>query len=304
MVTDPSWLYSTIAQSSAAIVAIVGGFITATVLMLMAEKRNLEHQLADEKARIEALKKQREELLEDYETLKVHEFLYSITDELISADELPSLEVMMQSHSEIHNLNPEALKREYEKLSKHVLEARHFIEQHLDKINVMQAITFDEWVESNNLDIGAYDYHILEKEYERMCERQRKVLSEAGRPVLAPGWVSSLKLPTSVLSLWEQQELERTKDKLRDVGYEISARDRVVTSLDARLRTFSYPPNLGWGIGVLGYLAVFGILLPVLIIWKEAYSDIAKTLTVASFYIGIIGIFAYIVFQIRALRRK
>ncbi|GAI11749.1 unnamed protein product, partial [marine sediment metagenome] len=31
MIGDPNWLYSTIAQSSAAIVAIIGGFITATV---------------------------------------------------------------------------------------------------------------------------------------------------------------------------------------------------------------------------------------------------------------------------------
>ncbi len=39
MTTDPSWLYSTIAQSSAAIVAIIGGFITSRVLALLAEKK-------------------------------------------------------------------------------------------------------------------------------------------------------------------------------------------------------------------------------------------------------------------------
>lgn len=44
MATDPNWLYSTIAQSSAAIVAIIGGFITATVLTLSAERRNLKFQ--------------------------------------------------------------------------------------------------------------------------------------------------------------------------------------------------------------------------------------------------------------------
>ena len=44
MATDPSWLYSTIAQSSAAIVAIIGGFITATVLTLSAESRSLKRQ--------------------------------------------------------------------------------------------------------------------------------------------------------------------------------------------------------------------------------------------------------------------
>jgi len=42
MVNDPNWLYSTIAQSSAAIVAIIGGFITATVLTISSEKRSLK----------------------------------------------------------------------------------------------------------------------------------------------------------------------------------------------------------------------------------------------------------------------
>ena len=55
MVTAPSWLYSTIAQSSPAIVAIIGGFITASVLMLSAEKRGLNKQLIDKKLRLKKL---------------------------------------------------------------------------------------------------------------------------------------------------------------------------------------------------------------------------------------------------------
>lgn len=47
MVGDPNWLYSTIAQSSAAIVAIIGGFITATALGLRSEKSRLRRLLAE-----------------------------------------------------------------------------------------------------------------------------------------------------------------------------------------------------------------------------------------------------------------
>jgi hypothetical protein len=45
MSTDPNWLYSTIAQSAAAIVAIIGGFITSSVISLNAEKRSLINQV-------------------------------------------------------------------------------------------------------------------------------------------------------------------------------------------------------------------------------------------------------------------
>jgi NADH/NAD ratio-sensing transcriptional regulator Rex len=57
MTTDPSWLYSTIAQSSATIVAIIGGFITHSVLTLSAEKKSLIKQHDDAKQRLESLKK-------------------------------------------------------------------------------------------------------------------------------------------------------------------------------------------------------------------------------------------------------
>ena len=167
--TDPNWLYSTIAQSSAAIVAIVGGFITATILSRRAEKTSLQNELSDKKAQLKGLR--------------------------------------------------------------------------------------------------------------------------------------SYSPPTIYKSRATAEEIQSRKEQMDSIRERISLLTAQVHELESRLKTFAYPPNLKWGIAVLGYLAVFGILLPVLIIWKEAYSYAAKTLTMASFYIGIIGIFAYIVLQIRELRR-
>ena len=161
MGTDPSWLYSTIAQSSAAIVAIIGGFITASVLMLMSEKRNLKHQLADKKAHLE------------------------------------------------------------------VLEGK----------------------------------------------------LQQGK---APEW-------------WQEEYLDKRDARLLRGD---------IADLENRIKTFSYPPNLERGLMVLGYLAVFGILLPVFIIAKNKFSLLAENIVTLAFSIGIIGVFAYIVLQIRALRRK
>jgi hypothetical protein len=49
MVTDPNWFYSTIAQSSAAIVAIVGGFVTSNILSLITEKKRLTDTLREKR---------------------------------------------------------------------------------------------------------------------------------------------------------------------------------------------------------------------------------------------------------------
>ena len=152
MITDQSWLYSTIAQSSAAIVAIIGGFITATVLMLTAEKRSLLTQVSD----------------------------------------------------------------------------------------------------------------------------KRKMLDSLGQP----------KIGTNV-------------DKMMP---NIIALHSEIPILEGRIKAFSYPPNLIWGLVVLGFLAIFGILIPVIIIACEAFCIWAKLITVILFSIGIFGIFIYIFLQLRTLR--
>ena len=148
MTTDPNWLYSTIAQSSAAIVAIIGGFITATVLMLTAEKRSLVTQVSD----------------------------------------------------------------------------------------------------------------------------KRKKLDSLGR------------------------------SNAEEVIPNIIALDSEIPILEGRIKAFSYPPNLIWGLVVLGFLAIFGILMPVIIIACEAFCIWAKLITVILFSIGIFGIFIYIFLQLRTLR--
>lgn len=317
MIGDPNWLYSTIAQSSAAIVAIVGGFITATVLMLTSEKRSLSHQQAEKKTRLGALKAEEERLSDVYEMMRVDRFFKAIADDLKKEEKLPSLETLMRSNPGWH-LNHEILKREYEKLSKQKLEARSFIEQHSDKIDPRESLLFEEWVRENELDISPYDDKLLEEEYYRFRSREEEILEEEKRKAIPPQLrgMFEIKMPAIMplspqltqYELYRRQRedrmLEDAERRLSGLRHEIYLLGSEVANLDTRLKTFSYPPNLGWGIVVLAYLAVFGILLPVLIIWKEAYSDAAKTLTMASFYIGIVGIFTYIVFQIRTLRRK
>lgn len=150
MATDPSWLYSTIAQSSAAIVAIIGGFITATILKLSAEKESLIKLLAEKRRRVVSMKEHR-------------------------------------------------------------------------------------------VDITISNFKDLED---------------------------------------------------------------AIPILENRIKEFSYPPNLGWGIGVLGYLAILNIFFPVIIIANEIFYPWAKNLVMYSFFGGILLVFAYIVFQIAILRRK
>ena len=84
---------------------------------------------------------------------------------------------------------------------------------------------------------------------------------------------------------------------------EISSLEREVESLKDRLSTLSYPKNLGWGIVILGYLAVFGILSPILVMALNAFFTWIKVLVVVTFSFGIVGLFSYIIAQMKALTK-
>jgi len=94
-----------------------------------------------------------------------------------------------------------------------------------------------------------------------------------------------------------------TKSSLAPITENIEELKREIPTLEAQIKTFSFPPNLWWGVVVLGYLAVFGILFPVLIIAFEAFCNFAKVLIITTFWLGIIAVFSYIVVQIRTLKK-
>jgi len=310
MIGDPNWLYSTIAQSSAAIVAIVGGFITASVLMLASEKRSLRHQKADKQTRLQALENEERQLSREYKTMQVDEFIDTVTDELIEEDEWPSLEVVMQRYPETRNLDPEILKREYGKMSKLRLEARQFIGQHSKSIDVSNPLSFNEWISKNRLNISAYDPDLLEQEYDRFVTYEREYQAEERKRAYPFTFQVSEILEASpvfhmprINSLHEQRRQESIGERLRNVRAEIYVLEHEVVGLDERLASFKDPQDLRWGLCVLAYLAGVGILFPLLIMAKEAYSTIAKQFAIGLFFSGLLAIFGYIVFQINRLRR-
>src|SRR3989338_8186128 len=53
---DPNWLYSSIAQSSAAIVGLMGAFLTTKLINQKSIIKNTESQIRENKAKIEFLK--------------------------------------------------------------------------------------------------------------------------------------------------------------------------------------------------------------------------------------------------------
>ncbi|MBA7652565.1 hypothetical protein ES703_60400 [subsurface metagenome] len=315
MITDPSWLYSTIAQSSAAIVAIIGGFITASVLMLMSEKRGLQKQKSEKETHIQAIKDKRAELQYIYDTNKAERF---IRNELAkySDDNIPTLDKILDNYPSDYStfFNKNILEKEFLKLSLKQVKAKLFMLKHADRIDVNKYDSFLEWVKNK---VSTEDYIEIVGEYDKYIERQKKSESASNDASTLPPWVSSwgsniiqkqLDIDKKERELKEEEKHRSEQDNIysgiKKLDYQIFLINHELENLNSRLGAFQYPQGLGWGIIVLAFLAVFCVLVPVIIIAFNAFYPWAQILTTFAFWIGIIGVFAYIVFQIRALRRK
>jgi len=300
MSTDPNWLYSTIAQSSAAIVAIIGGFITASVLSLSAEKRSLIDQKQDKGTRLELLKHEKAALSQELDLNESKNFITSVVPKIIDSGKRPSFEELITEYPEVQNLNLNTLKKDYEIFTTMLILANDFIENNSNKITPKSG-EFIDWVQTNNFDISKYDSEILERIYNRVQAQKRELLPSWER-VLLPPTLLKMRLP-HIIPITTQQEWQRLRQTIKADTSEIVYLENDVKTLDFRISKFSYPPNLGWAVGVLGFLAVSGILLPVIIMSCESFYTWAKLLTLITFCLGLIGVFGYILFQIRTLKK-
>ena len=56
--TDPNWFYSALAQSAAAIVGLIGAFVTSRVMMMASERSRIEKRINEINAEIKELERQ------------------------------------------------------------------------------------------------------------------------------------------------------------------------------------------------------------------------------------------------------
>ena len=121
---DPNWFYSAIAQSSAAIVGILGAFLTAKIITQRQEINSIQSEINDNKKKIEFLqdrikeKKEWVKKIDEEEDLKaVKNFLNEIKDK-IDPENPPTIDKLINignehENKEFHNLNRDILKASF-----------------------------------------------------------------------------------------------------------------------------------------------------------------------------------------------
>lgn len=304
MTPDPNWLYSAAAQSAAAIVAIIGGFITSRLLALAAEKRTLEQQLLTLESKIGALRQHKQALLDKDEAIKVDSILFKeLGLARFAGAEIPSFDEVKKKHSD-SGIRDETLRHKYEIAVQRIRRVRAFMEEKI-RMHPADEESFQDWVRKNAVDISNLGEDVLEYTYgEARSEYLRHHPRPFGGAVIGvPGLFNTDRDEANRTAESRMRRDEAREKEIEDVERELLYSKKEQSSLVERIEAFSYPPHLWFGLFVLIYFAIVGIMYPLAQMPADVYDPSSRYLTIGLFVSGLVLLIAYIAYHMLSLRR-
>ena len=303
------------AQSAAAMVAIVGGFLVSRVITLSAEQRGLERRVreiresAEDKRRVLAeVRQQRQEVSWDiFVDLAVETCAKrggrSSPEQLAEAYWVRGVEdfdEMVDMAARLHTKVQEA-RRRIESIQS-TLPSPSPIPEPLRNIMVnlvgesersRQRSTIAE-----QLDIPPGEERIFQAALDEMVPPERSILL-AYEPM--SGYLGGEDVNTSGYADLVAEE--------RGLRLEVSVLEREEAFFSAELARVAQPRHLGTGIGVLGYLTIVGVIIPIVALATRPvpYSLSSRRVLVTLFISGLLTLFAYLtvtVFRLSTGRKQ
>ncbi len=310
MVTDPTPFLSTIAGTSSGLVAIVGGLLVARFVSLDSEQQGAQRVL-DDRSVMEAILGGVTDMTElrrqgDHQTRLTDEqlapFVEGVRGELARAHQI--LEGVVPDSRDVEDAGWDAFRRSMPSLPRTDWE-------------LAWEVVFDQLCDRRAVEREAAEW-ARAAERTREAERLRAVgfpafPAFAGLPVLSVPRIPALS-PRLLAGMsntdWRairarrRDELvashERGQQQVEDLEGEVR---RLRQARDAIVR----PQGLGWGLGILGYFAVVGVVVPILLMSRgpKDLTALMGTLVVAGFCSGLVALLGYMaILALRLSRRR
>lgn len=314
MVPDPNWLLSTAGQSSAAIVAIVGGFISIRLLGLASDKSSLRSRLTEKQEQISRLNEELTKAVREFEEYRVNTFLNRIISELRDQEDLPSVEDIAKRHTG-DPLDDNMLRELYENLKGHILRAREWIAS-LDDLVEDGSSDFDEWVREHGLDITNIDQEeaevVFHRERTKREEKKREALRKSGitlANILASGLgglsISPLSAEWRVYEAQRQyEEYKELRQRVESLSFQVRIDQGECDDLEQQLKHFQYPTRLWIPLTILLYLVAVGIIFPLSLMPAISLGKLSWNVIVWGISVGILALVTYFVVEFFKLRRQ
>jgi hypothetical protein len=298
---DINWLLSTIVQSAAAFVAIVGGFVISRLLALSAEKgglqnriRDLDLQLKIKDQQIQPLQKRRldweaEYFLENSDVLNV----------IMESEGNISLSDVMKrpvgdSYSE------DALQPYWDEAIELTKRAFPLIKNHISELLDYEGDLASR-LKNLGLDISSYRLNLYEHIIGELMTRSR-AKQNSFLPTLSEAFATQVTGAMdggTVSAMSAIDENNRFRQLHRDIEKLEMERDALKTQvhdLKAQLQQLAQPEDVTPGLWILTYIAITGILIPIFIMPypAEQFSIIHKWFVAGVFLSGLVLFIAYL----------
>ena len=265
---DPNWLLATMAQSAAAMVAVIGGFLVSRIITLSVERQSLDRRSRE---------------LEE-KTAEVETALCRARGrrQAMSWDWFVDLAA-----------NPCAQARG--KMPDAELADRHPIRGVPESEMLAMACKLNEKMRAL-LEQVASEEDPVELEIPRGQEK----IYQAAFIVEQVNWHLGMQ------RFSESDRYDRLIREEDQLATELAVLERQRNFFEQELDRVTPPKGLSWGVGVLGYLTAVGVIAPVVALAMRPVpsSAASRLVLVALFVSGLAILFAYLIYAVRQLRRK
>ena len=282
---DLNILISTIITATAALVAIIGGFLVSRVITLAGEKQSIERRLKE----IDNDLKIKTEMLENIENIileeEINDFIIENCEDLITENKTPQ-ELLRENDS--FELTEEDLTPHVEKL----LSIKEIILESIEKSGQFPD-DFDDFVKNSGIKIDTNRTW-----YEAVYNTLLKIASRNS-------WNLLLMPPIhSTSNVIEHRDKRRERDRLKNEVQVLTARK---IEQEKILNEYGKPTGLWSGLFVLIYSFIVGIAYPSLLLpYPEGTYNDEKTkwLLIILFFSALFAIFAYLVISMYKLTQR
>jgi hypothetical protein len=256
---DPSWLLSTTAQSAAAIVAIVGGFLVSRLVSLVGEREGLLGRKQEIEARLTVLRDDLDAVTDD--TLAVardwfrEEWLAKYVERRGEPFEVPVYEGEIFIGSEPENYQPWG-----DELAAQVRDAFARVEEAMPRPRI--SATVDELRELG-VDVDGMGEDLVGLVAEHIADERRPPGVQVAPKSRHIDITGDIRSEFTQLRIAEQKRRVERRDVLRS---DVRSREAEIAIVESWLLNFREPEGIRLAFGVLTYFALVGVVLPLVLL--------------------------------------
>jgi hypothetical protein len=291
---DPNWFLSTIAQSTAALVAIVGGFLISRLISTVTEKSNYLHSLAE-------LEGRKEIVMADLE--QVHRTILDRTQQLFRESHLKEI---IEKRGDLDTFEMvrtfDVTGGELSDISQYVLTLKDLVKSayaNLEEKYPKPANPPDDWSKLRYEGIrieSSHDGDIYGRVAVEIAIQRDRQSAKTNSFLVSNS--ESPSIPTTPLDT-PKIDLERQDTQIgkrSDLRSALNLIDSEISLIQIKLPSVTNPVRLQQGFGVLAYFGIVGIIYPLYIMTKNPVTAVAsvRNRVLIGFVSGFIALLIFI----------